>query len=355
MAESASIDGLLIYAADDTDFDSILYGGKDIVWEHRGFGWNDAFNDTASEGAPGGIVTMNFTGIVVLAFAALPANLSSHDSDSPPNVTVRLDRDTPTKVTIPVATETPFFQAGPLNDGIPHSISITIDEATDPFPFALDLIAYAVYQNTTKPQSQTSVPVDGNTATIIQGLLSSKDAAQKDNGPPIGPIVGGVIGGTALIAIVSLVVWYLFIRPRRRGGRAFFYAPAKISDMLSGETADVKPDPYPLMHPTTNTSLSQIPSLPPTRQGTLPQSGEIQDLDTGSSAYGYGFGLGKGESLSAAESAAHQRKAETAGVLSVPPPTTYHADSGVRFSDLNAAGSSTAPALSEVPPTYSEK
>ncbi|KAI9057346.1 hypothetical protein FKP32DRAFT_1380241 [Trametes sanguinea] len=354
MTESASVNGFLIYAADDTDFDSIFYGGKDVIWEHRNSGWNDAYNNTASDGQVGGIASMNFTGVVVLAFAAMPANLSSFDSLSPPNVTVQLDNDTPTKVTVPVTTETPFFQAGPLNDGTPHSISIRIDEATEQYPFALDVIAYAVYQNTSKPASQSTVPVDGNTATIIQGLLSSKDGAQKSSGPPVGPIVGGVIGGTALIAIISLVVWYLFIRPRRRGGRAFFYAPAKISDILAGETADAKPDPYPLMHPTTQASLSQVPSLAPTRQGTLVQSEASQDLES-VSGYGYGHGMGKGESLSAVESAAHRRKAEEAGVLSVPRAATFHADSGIRFTDPNAAGPSAVPELADVPPTYSEK
>lgn len=62
MTESASIDGLLVYAADDTDFDSILYGGKDVIWEHRNFGWNDAYNNTASDGQVGGTASMNFTG-----------------------------------------------------------------------------------------------------------------------------------------------------------------------------------------------------------------------------------------------------------------------------------------------------
>ncbi|KAJ2984943.1 hypothetical protein NUW54_g10319 [Trametes sanguinea] len=62
MTESASVNGFLIYAADDTDFDSIFYGGKDVIWEHRNSGWNDAYNDTASDGQVGGIASMNFTG-----------------------------------------------------------------------------------------------------------------------------------------------------------------------------------------------------------------------------------------------------------------------------------------------------
>ncbi|KAI0327801.1 hypothetical protein GY45DRAFT_1081186 [Cubamyces sp. BRFM 1775] len=355
MPDSTSVDGLFLYVADDSDFDSISYGGgEDAIWEHTSEGWYGAYKNTGSEGVPGGTASMNFTGLGVFAFAAIPANLSSTAARTAPNVTVTLDDNTPTKVTVPLSTESPFFEAGPLNDGITHTITIRIDEMTDEFPFALDGIIYAAEQNTTKPPSQDTLPPDSSTSGFLQGLLPVETAKQ-DSGPPVGPIVGGVIGGTALIVIISLVVWYLFIRPRRRGGRAFFYAPAKISDMLSGETVDAKPEPYPLMHPTSTPSMSQVPA----RQGTLPPT----DPSDAESGYGYGVGMGKPGSpyapstAGSSEAAAHRRKAEMAGVLSVPKPTTYHADSGIRFNDPSAAGPSSGPAahdLADVPPTYSE-
>lgn len=86
--------------------------------------------------------------------------------------------------------------------------------------------------------------------------------------------------------------------------------------------------------------MSQVPSLARTRQPTYAQSeSELeQGLESvsGSSGYGYGAGMGAG-------------RQDKKGPLSSPPPATYHADSGIRFT---AGGSSTDP-LADVPPMYS--
>lgn len=120
-----------------------------------------------------------------------------------------------------------------------HTATLTVLEQTDAFPFALDFFVYAGPYDVTVPVGDTQPLSDNGSASstgFLNGLLPDIEKAEsKSSGPPVGPIVGGVIGGLALIGIVSLVVWYLFIRPRRRGGRPFFYAPAKISDILSSE------------------------------------------------------------------------------------------------------------------------
>lgn len=77
---------------------------------------------------------------------------------------------------------------------------------------------------------------DGAKQQQIQNLINQlKVAQQKERGPPVAAIVGGTIGGVVLLSLISYAVWYFYVRPRRNGGRAFFYAPAKASDMLEGE------------------------------------------------------------------------------------------------------------------------
>lgn len=128
-----------------------------------------------------------------------------------------------------------------------HTVTLTVLEQTDAFPFVLDFFVYAGPDDVTIPIGDTQPLSDDGSASstgFLNGLLPDIEKAENSNsGPPVGPIVGGVIGGLALIGIVSLVVWYLFVRPRRRGGRPFFYAPAKISDILSSEIGQrISPD-----------------------------------------------------------------------------------------------------------------
>ncbi|KAI0359912.1 hypothetical protein OH77DRAFT_1434300 [Trametes cingulata] len=380
MPDSLTDGDLIVYVADDGDLASISYTG---AWQHHveaDKDFDDPLNSTVSLPLElKASATVNFTGVAVVAVAGVPLTINSTAARfSPPNLTVTLDGNTPTKVTVPLSTDVPLFKAGPLNADLPHTLTITVDAQTDDFPFALDGIAYAAFRNQTKPPSQAVLPAGGNSSGLLQGLLPGEAGAQgkKEDGLPVGPIVGGVIGGAALLVIVSLVVWYLFIRPRRRGGRAFFYAPAKITDMLSGETADSKPEPYPLNLPSTTPTMSQYSSpIPQPHPTSFPHAGPASEVSSShgpsDSVSGYGYGsssnYGYGSSYSGGmaspppgvDGAAHRRKAEMAGMLSVPAgPTTYHADSGIRFGgDGGGAGPSTevVPELSEVPPSYSEK
>ncbi|KAI0649161.1 hypothetical protein C8Q79DRAFT_495204 [Trametes meyenii] len=386
MPDSFTEGDLIVYAADDADLNSITYNGQ---WAHLGRGFNASYMDTGSIGVVGSSASMNFTGLAVLLYNAIPADLTPTQRLNPPNVTVSLDGNTPTRVTVTTGNDDPFFQAGPLNAGTQHTITVTIDAQTDDFPFALDLVAYGGFRNQSQPQGQQIIAQGQNASGILgssDGLTASPSASQsKSSGPPVGPIVGGVVGGTALLVLIALAVWYVFVRPRRQGGRAFFYAPGNITDILSSET-EAKPDPYQVGIPTTTPSsgpASQASSqaLLAHRQTTIASSEASSSQGPESvSGYGYGYpasvhhagpayayapstyhdsssvGGSDATATTAAAAAAHRRKAEQAGVLSVPPPTTYHADSGIRFGgDGAGAGPSTVPDLSDVPPTYSER
>ncbi|KAI0671697.1 hypothetical protein C8Q78DRAFT_792008 [Trametes maxima] len=381
MPDSFTEGDLIVYAADDADLNSITYNGQ---WAHLGRSFNASYMDTGSIGVVGSSASMNFTGLAVLLYNAIPSDLTPTQRLTPPNVTVSLDNNTPTHVTVTTGNDDPFFQAGPLNAGTQHTITVTIDAQTDDFPFALDLVAYGGFRNQSQPQGQQIIAQGQNASGILgssDGITgaSPSGSQSKSSGPPVGPIVGGVVGGTALLVLIALAVWYVFVRPRRQGGRAFFYAPGNITDILSSET-EVKPDPYQVGIPTTSngpTSQASSQALLAHRQTTLASSEASYSQGPESvSGYGYGYpasvhhaGTGSvyapstyhdssvgGSEAPAAVAAAHRRKAEQAGVLSVPPPTTYHADSGIRFGgDGEGAGPSAVPDLSDVPPTYSER
>ncbi|KAH9850331.1 hypothetical protein C2E23DRAFT_887492 [Lenzites betulinus] len=281
----------------------------------------------------------------------------------PPNVSISIDSGAPITVTVPVSSEDLFFNVTDLPVG-QHTVKFTVLNFTDDFPFALDAVVYAGPTDVTVPVGSSVSSQQAGTSGFLQGLIPADLENTKSSGPPVGPIVGGVIGGTALLAMIGLVVWYMFIRPRRRGGRPFFYAPAKISDMLSSETADAKPDPYPLMAPTNGAppprSMTQNSGLAHLRQPTLAQSDVSLEYSaagpesvSGVSGYGYGVGMGA-TPLSMSEAKPLQSKAELAAGYTTSAPATFHADSGIRFPPPAAAGPS-APVLSDVPPTYSEK
>lgn len=323
-------------------------------------------------------------GTLVAAAAAMPAQLTAADALSPPNVSISIDSGAPVTVTVPVSSDDLFFNVTDLAVG-QHTVKFTVLNFTDDFPFALDAIVYAGPTDVTVPIGSSVSSQDAGTSGFLQGIIPADLEDSKSSGPPVGPIVGGVIGGTALLAMLGLVVWYLFIRPRRRGGRPFFYAPAKISDMLSSETgrssllvllrdmlmltpspaiADAKPDPYPLMAPTNGAppprSMTQTSGIARLRQPTLAQSDVSLEYGaagpgsvSGVSGYGYGVGMGA-TPLSMSEEKPPQSKAELAAGYTTPAPATFHADSGIRFPPPAAAGPS-APVLSDVPPTYSEK
>jgi hypothetical protein len=55
--------------------------------------------------------------------------------------------------------------------------------------------------------STKKAPTTTESASADQ--TSSSDIDPKDSGTPIGPIVGGVIGGLALIALIRVVLWFL--------------------------------------------------------------------------------------------------------------------------------------------------
>ncbi|KAI0359913.1 hypothetical protein OH77DRAFT_1419263 [Trametes cingulata] len=385
MLESVSENGTFVFAADDADFTSIQYDG---IWKHTSGQFIGAYEGTGSVGLSGATASMNFTGFGVAAYAAIPkflANVSDPASLPRPNVTVQIGDTDPTQVSIPLATQTPFYSNDTLSSDQPHTIQIRIDDTSDAFPFVLDLIAYA----TTLAPSATAPPAPSGSQQRLYSTAEGESAfftpfasgthapyapVAVGDGLPVGAIVGGVVGGVTLLLAAGLAFYFLHVRARQLRIPEPYFVP---SDMVAHrcEHDDKQPliapleDAYPAppytdaIAPSAPSSVVSYASTPP----GVPISGALASR---TSVHG-----NRPPSLSSASSVTSTsaygsrpiRKAEEAGVLSVPPPTTYHADSGIRFtpsgpsSSISTTTSSDTPTesahreLADVPPSYSAK
>ena len=86
-------------------------------------------------------------------------------------------------------------------------INVTFVEAS--MPYLLDYIAYLPPQegNATTSASMSINPSVQSTFAPIPTVTSS--SVSDSGNKPIGAIVGGVIGGVALVVFTALAVWYL--------------------------------------------------------------------------------------------------------------------------------------------------
>ncbi|OJT05635.1 hypothetical protein TRAPUB_3558 [Trametes pubescens] len=238
---NTTINGISINLVLSNDVPRIAYDNTWQLIPKSGLD-NGSASDAAYAGQPGSTLSFDFTGIALLAGSTLPATLPANANQTLPNVTITLDDQSPTRASAARTAGDAFFSAGPIAPGA-HKLTITVDDASPEFPFILDAIAYLPVQDVAQaynPQSSASANAtsgaDAAKQKQLEDLISQlRLANQKERGPPVAAIVGGTIGGVVLLSLISYAIWYVYIRPRRKGGRAFFYAPAKASDMLEGE------------------------------------------------------------------------------------------------------------------------
>ncbi|KAI0833433.1 hypothetical protein BC628DRAFT_1414225 [Trametes gibbosa] len=371
MPESFSANNTFVFIADDADLSSISYSG---TWAHT-VDFIDAYDDTGSEGLPGASATMLFSGYNVAAYAALPdsvQDLLTADPSAllPPNVTVVLDDAPPTRVSVPLALDAPFFAATGLAPDRPHTLAITIDAANKraAFPFVLDAVAYA----TTIPPAAlaTAVPphrqkalapsASGRGGAFYTAVVSQAAASAAGRAPvPVGAIVAGVLGGVTLLVCAALAVYLLYAR-RRRWRRDMAPDPYFMDDpLLVGSPEDKQPligrgpplpsSPQPFAERERDDPFAYPPRASTSRQPSDPAS------------------FSAGALTSTPNARPSRRKAEEAGVLSVPRAATYHSDSGIRFTNagrpISAAedehdvdsldGHESVPPGEDFPPSYS--
>lgn len=83
--------------------------------------------------------------------------------------------------------------------------------------------------------SSKSVVASASLTTNFPLPTSSNTAggstSQSHSFTPVGTIVGGVIGGVALLIIAAVAIWFFCFR--RRHGQPYFYKSAEAGDLLS--------------------------------------------------------------------------------------------------------------------------
>ncbi|EMD40961.1 hypothetical protein CERSUDRAFT_103328 [Gelatoporia subvermispora B] len=249
-------------------------------------------------------------------------------------------------------TDVQYFTSSVLSDDT-HLLVITVTNVSTEAPFYLDYISIVTDPDATSSMS-SSVMATSATAT---SSVPVSGASSK----PVGAIVGGVIGGLAVLALAILAASFFF---RGSKGKAFF-GRAALSDLLDheakGATAYLdapSSSPQPTLYE--SKLLPYKPSIAPSSpsQVSSPLCNDNAELPHTLNSNGAGSSTSVRRNTSS-QSSLPRSKAGLAASSAAPAPTTFHADSGMRF-ERNEGPSSSGEGLSNSssgpvvePPTYS--
>ncbi|KAL7282558.1 hypothetical protein ACG7TL_004029 [Trametes sanguinea] len=368
-----------LFFIDDSNLQTINYQTQDL-WFPKKVSEDLAFDGTVTAGVTGAQASITFSGSAIEVVGIATTVEGAH----PPIVQFSVDGSAAVTTTAPNNGSTdyqfPFFAVSDLSSS-QHTFKINVLNASTAYPFFLDVIAYEPLSGATPTASQIVVTSTLPTATVT---ITSAPPKASSSGAPVGAIVGGVIGGVAVLIAAAVAIYFLCFR-RRSNGKPYFYATsAKPGDLLALDN-EVKPTPY-------TPGPSTVPTLtsagPQSQYGAGSVAASSAYLSPGApSAYAHSeapmseysagtstSGPSQPPALSIVTNSAPLRvspnqprsKAAEAGLLSVPQPATFHADSGVRFNSLGEpivgeASSSSAVTsqvlaseeLADVPPSYS--
>ncbi|KAI0655218.1 hypothetical protein C8Q70DRAFT_893223, partial [Cubamyces menziesii] len=334
--------------------------------------FNNTLAETTTQGAT---VHIEFTAsqIVIIGATVAPTGaspdsgpISAYSIDGAKNSVFLFQAD-------PVnATGVTFFNSGPLTLGA-HTLDIKIITITDDIPYLLDAVYLEepVQQATSTAQWVSTVFVTPPAATNLADTSNVSGGASSSS-VPVGAIVGGTIGGVALLVSAALAVYFLYFRRRQHGVYAYqSFGGAPIfdseKDHLTGHPAEAA-QVEPFLAPAPTSSYSDHPPYAPTAPSEVsPTPRTPHTYPPATSTFGgsgSGAGSSSGRTLSVVNDTADlgyltpaQRKAAEAKQQSMSQPgdVQFHADSGARFDSLGrpieASTSEVAP-LADVPPEY---
>ncbi|KAI9000820.1 hypothetical protein BD414DRAFT_511460 [Trametes punicea] len=361
----------ILFVIDDSNLKTINYETPDL-WFPSTVPQDEAIDGTLTKGLAGAKANLTFVGSAVAVLG-----IGSTDVGGPPAVEFTIDGSLHVSATAPnngsTGFEYPFLDIADLSVD-QHSLEIQVINATRNYPFVLDAIVYAPPSGAMPTASQV---VYTNTIPSATISVAAQSASHNSSGAPVGAIVGGVVGGVAVLVAAGIAVYLLCFR-RRSNGKPYFYASsAKAGDLL-GIDEEPKPTPYeynpqavtvvPTAGPHSQYGGSSAPTISahPVASVYAQSAAPLSDYSSGTST----SGPSQPPALHIVTNAPPVRhspnqprsKAAEAGLLSIPQPATYHADSGVRFSSTGEPSSSSsaavealdAPELQDVPPSYSE-
>lgn len=111
-----------------------------------------------------------------------------------------------------------YYQSAQLAAGL-HTLIINVTTAGGEFPYALD---YAMYV----PDSNTNT----SGVSVTQTAIPNAPSASKKS---VGPIVGGVVGGVAALAIIGFIVFYFM---RKKKNKPYYFDRPTPEKMLGPGT-----------------------------------------------------------------------------------------------------------------------
>lgn len=119
-----------------------------------------------------------------------------------------------------------FFESSDLSDG-QHTLFANVTSCSSDNLYVMTSLAYI-------PSSKASVSSASLTTSLslpTSSTTAGGATSQSHSSTPIGAIVGGVIGGVALLIISAIAIWFFCFRQRH--GQPYFYKSAEAGDLLS--------------------------------------------------------------------------------------------------------------------------
>jgi len=296
--------------------------------------WNSTFTQTLT---PGASLSLTFSGSEVWVYSAFSDNTDNGGLVANNIATANYVVDGVSDVShmAPYFDSSGllvYYQTAELPYGT-HTINITVTGANSTSPFALDfiLVSSRVTSTSMGPSSTSS------TVTMIthSGI--------------VGPIIGGVLGSIAGIALLAIAAYY-FLSKRLRGAgrRRSYFRKSGRADVLAGEAllGSVEPfdatpiSPFPFSNSDSNHPLNPFTDHAAISSDT-PQHTQSSPDEAGPTYV--------------SNTSAQPRNGKAAlltqlyGIVTQP---VQHRDSGTRFTRGGEQGAGPSQPPTDVPPTY---
>lgn len=333
------------------------YEGNWTHYNAKGYGYEN--NTYTSTTTPGASFSLTFTGSIAYLYGILKNNsdISGNSSIGFPAAAYSIDgapSGQPTPEYDSATDSTLYFWTPPLADGT-HVIDVNVTVANSAIPYIIDY--FLVLPPPGSASGDETTRVDPSFTSI-----ANTPTNHVIHHIPIGPIVGGVVGGVAIIAILSVLAFY-FLSRRSRRGQAYYFEKPGSADALAIEGRVEPFNTVPATPATPGSAISSTGYSRPGPQSAYSDGSSNQPLNP---AFGQTFvnprssqftQSGPSESgLTSVSGTSAQPRTEKAALIAqqyqnVQQPT-QHSDSGMRFDESGEQQAGPSQLPQDVPPTY---